>query len=58
MPIRTVRIQVIKVYEIDVETESGTEDEAIDAADGLQSTTIQDQGKLIDVSTDYAEVAD
>ncbi len=55
-----IRIQVIKVY--DVETEGGdtTDPESVKAhiasVERMQSTQIEAEGKLVDVSTDYAEV--
>jgi hypothetical protein len=48
-----VRIQVIKVY--DVEVPDGTED-PVEAAYGLQTTEIEDTGKLIDAMTDHAQI--
>ena len=48
-----VRIQVIKVY--DVEVSDGTED-PIQAAYDLQTTMIEDTGKLIDAMTDHAQL--
>lgn len=42
-----VRIQVIKVYEIEAES--------ADAALTLQSTQIEAEGKLVNVETDFAE---
>jgi hypothetical protein len=56
----TIRIQVIKVY--DVETDGGdtTDPESVKAhirqVETMQSTKIQEIGKLVDVTTDYAEV--
>ena len=50
----TVSIQVIKIYLVDVQAES--EEGAISAAYDLQVTEIARDGKLKDVSTDYAEV--
>lgn len=48
-----VRLQVIKVY--DVEVPATIEDPERYALE-LPTTQIQEQGKLIDVSTDHAEV--
>ena len=47
-----VGIQVIKVYDIDVDACS--EEEAESKAYNVQSTTIEEKGKLISVETDYA----
>jgi hypothetical protein len=49
----TVRIQVIKVYEID--TPEPCED-AIAYAYGLQTTEIEKVGKLVEALTDHAEI--
>jgi hypothetical protein len=49
-----VIVQVIKVYEIDVEDC----DDPIQAVYDMQSTQIEDEGKLIDVTTDNAEIQD
>jgi hypothetical protein len=48
-----VRIQVIKVYDVDIPDDS---EDPIKAAYGLQTTEIEDTGKLIDAMTDYAQV--
>jgi len=47
-----VRIQVIKVYDIDVPDDC---DDPIAYAYGLQTTEIEASGKLIDAMTDHAE---
>jgi hypothetical protein len=49
-----VRIQVIKVY--DVEVDAADADEAIDKAYQLQTTEIEASGELIDAMTDHAEI--
>ncbi len=51
----TIRIQVIKVYEVTVEARS--QKAALKAVEGMQTEEIYKQGILKDVSTDYAEVA-
>jgi hypothetical protein len=48
-----VRIQVIKVY--DVEVDAADADEAIEKAYELQTTEIEATGELIDAMTDHAE---
>ena len=48
-----VRIQVIKVYDIDVPDEC---DDPIAHAYGLQTTEIEETGKLVDAMTDHAEI--
>jgi hypothetical protein len=48
-----VRIQVIKVY--DVEVDAAGADEAIDKACRMQTTEIEATGRLVDASTDHAE---
>jgi len=50
-----VRLQVIKVYEVDVP--EGTED-PIAYAYGMPTTTIAAEGSLVDVSTDHAEIVE
>lgn len=50
-----VRIQVIKVYDIDVPDDC---DDPVGYAYGLQTTEIEETGKLVDVTTDYAETGD
>lgn len=50
----TVRIQVIKVYDVEVPDC----DDPIAAAYDMQTTDIQEHGDLIDVSTDHAELVD
>ena len=48
-----VRIQVIKVYDVDIPDDS---EDPIKAAYGLQTITIEDTGKLIDAMTDHAQI--
>ena len=48
-----VRIQVIKVFDVEVDTADA--DEAIDKAYKLQTTEIEATGDLIDATTDFAE---
>ena len=48
-----VRIQVIKVYDVEVPDDS---QDPIKAAYGLQTTEIEDTGKLIDAMTDHAQI--
>lgn len=48
-----VRIQVIKVY--DVEVDAADADDAIAKAYELQTTEIEATGKLIDAMSDHAE---
>lgn len=48
-----VRIQVIRVYEIEVDT---PENEAVQAAYCWNSKCIEKHGKLLSVETDYAEL--
>lgn len=50
-----VRIQVIKVYDVEVSDDC---DDPIAAAYGLQTTEIETSGKLIDVMTDHAETVE
>ncbi len=50
----TVRIQVIKIYDLDIEADS--EDNALSQAYQMQTTKIADVGTLVDVTTDFAEV--
>lgn len=45
-----VRIQVIKVYDIEVSS--------LEEADRMSSLKIEADGKLVDVTTDYAEIVD
>jgi len=47
-----VRVQVIKVYDIDVPDDC---DDPIAAAYDMQTTEIEANGKLIDAMTDHAE---
>jgi len=47
-----VRIQVIKVYDIDVPDDC---DDPVAYAYGLQTTEIEETGKLVDAMTDHAE---
>ena len=49
----TVRIQVIKTYDVDV---PGICDDPIGYAYGLQTTAIQESGKLVDVVSENAEI--
>jgi len=51
----TVRIQVIKVYDVEV---PGRGEQAISEAYGLQTTEIEANGRFVDASTDFAEVVD
>ena len=53
---KTVRIQVIKVY--DVQVEAATDQEAVDIVERMQSTQIEKEGTYRHTSTDYAEVVD
>jgi hypothetical protein len=53
---KTVRIQVIKVY--DVQVEAATDKEAVDIAERMSSLTIEKEGKHQHTSTDFAEVVD
>lgn len=48
-----VRIQVIKVF--DIEVDAADADEAIEKAYELQTTEIEASGELIDAMTDHAE---
>lgn len=48
-----VRIQVIKVYAIEVD--AANSDEAVAKAYQMQTTEIETTGELIDASTDHAE---
>ena len=48
-----VRVQVCKVYDLDVEANSP--DEAALLAEEMQSTEIEEQGDEYDVFTDWAE---
>lgn len=50
----TVRIQVIKVYDLDIEAVNA--DEALGKAYAMQSTKIENIGALVDVSTDFVEL--
>ena len=50
-----VRIQVIKVFDIDVPDDC---DDPIAYAYGLQTTEIEANGKFIDAMTDHAETED
>lgn len=55
-----VRIQVIKVYDVDTEGGDTTDPESVrghlERVQGMQSTAIEENGRLVDVWTDYAEV--
>ena len=48
-----VRIQVIKVYDIEVPDDC---DDPVAFAYGLQTTEIEANGKFIDAMTDHAEI--
>jgi hypothetical protein len=48
-----VQIQVVKTYEIEV---PGNEKEAIETAYDMQSTEIEEKGKMTGVFTEYAEI--
>ena len=48
-----IRIQVIKVYDVEVPDDS---QDPIKVAYGLQTTEIEDTGKLIDAMTDHAQI--
>lgn len=50
-----VRIQVIKVYDVEVSDHS---DDPIAAAYAMQTTEIEATGELIDAMTDHAETLD
>lgn len=50
-----VRIQVIKVYDIEVPDNC---DDPIAAAYAMQTTEIEATGELVDASTDHAETED
>lgn len=50
----TVSIEVSKIYHVDVDAESGAD--AIDIADKMQSTKIEDEGELENVETNALEV--
>ncbi len=53
----TIRVQVIRVYELEVETPTGiTPESAVHAVENMQSTDIESMGKLMDISVDFAEV--
>lgn len=47
----TVRIQVVKVYDVQVEG-----DDPITAAYALQTVEIEERGRFVDASTDHAEL--
>lgn len=52
-----VRVQVIRVYELEVETPEGaTPDSVARSVENMQSTDIELMAKLIDISVDFAEV--
>jgi len=55
-----VRIQVIKVYDVDTESGDTTDPESVranlNAVETMQSTEIERTGKLRDCMTDHAEV--
>ena len=48
-----VRIQVIKVFDVEVPDDA---EDPIQAAYGLQTTEIEDTGRLIDAMTDHAQI--
>jgi len=50
-----VRIQVIKVYDIDVPDGC---DDPVGYAYSLQTTEIESKGRLIDATTDHAQAED
>ena len=52
----TVRVQVIKIY--DVKVKADDYDEAISIVNGLRPTAIEDGGRLIDAMTDHIEIVD
>lgn len=52
----TVRIQVIKVYDVQVEAEN--EKRAIDTVQAMQSSEIEEKGEPVDVTTDFAEIVE
>ena len=54
--VKRVQLQVIKVYEIDIEAE--TDEEAAAKAYKMQTLQIQEEGELVDVMIDFAEVID
>jgi len=47
----TVRLQVIKIYDVEVKADS--QEEAVETAMQSQSTEIEKSGKLVCVTTDY-----
>lgn len=49
-----VRIQIIKVYDVEVDTHDPAE--AIERAYEMQTTEIERDGRLVDATTDHAEV--
>ena len=55
-----IRIQVIKVYDVTTEGGDTTDPESVKAhietVEGMQSTEIEQQGKLVQVTTECAEV--
>lgn len=53
---RKVRIQVIKVYDVEAAGESDAE--CLRSAYGMQSSEIEEKGELVDVTTDHAEIAE
>ena len=50
----TVRIQVIKIYDVGIQASSSSS--AIEMAYAMQSTEIEDTAKLVDVTTEFAEI--
>lgn len=55
-----IQIQVIKVYQVETDGGDTTDPKSVEAhlnmVESMQSTEIEAQGKLIDVSTNYAEI--
>jgi hypothetical protein len=55
-----IQIQIIKVYQVDIEGGDVNDSDSVNAhismVERMQSTEIEDKGKLINVTTDYAEV--
>lgn len=55
-PAVKVRIQVIKVYDVEIDTDDSSE--AIMKAYEMQTTEIEATGRLVDAMTDHAETED
>ncbi len=53
---KTVRIQVIKVYDVPVEAD--TNEEAVNKVERMSSLLIEKQGTYRHTSTDFAEVVE